>query len=210
MVKKKEIKKQYKNELGQPVKEYTTEYYYDKNDVDDALDAFQSEKDTMFDLMRKAGIDENQIDELDDQIVTPDQLEAGKQIAAALAKGIEDHDTYPDPQNPPGGSVVTLPASRGRKWVYRDARDAIDDLYKKLQTGTDEEKAYADRALKGYWNKLKPTIEHGGLQSFSMTACPSCGYALLEGATVCPYCGLDIQTYRARGGEFYRDDERKK
>ena len=183
-----------------------------------AMAEFNRVKNEKIEMLKKAEVPQEQIDEYDEKVQTPADLDAsewmlsfiGTQIAKTEEKkkaeegtdngeNKNDSDTDSDPSNPPGGSVATLPSTPSNKWQYADARAAIDDLYKKRASGGAEGED-ADKMLNRLWEKAVQTMKKK--PQFAITECPICGGGILKDEK-CPYCNFDPFKYKAGGGDIW-------
>jgi len=183
-----------------------------------AMAEFNRVKTEKMEMLKRAEVPQEQIDEYDEKVQTPADLDAsewmlsfiGTQIAKAEVEkkakkeageggGGNDDEGSSDPSNPPGGSVATLPPTPSKKWQYTDARAAIDDMYKKRAAGGAEGEE-ADKMLNQLWEKAVQTMKKN--PQFAITECPICGGGILKDEK-CPYCNFDPFKYKAGGGDIW-------
>jgi len=180
-----------------------------------AMAKFNEEKTTRIDQLKELGMEEEKLKEIDEKIQTPEDLDNmdwalafyAEQLTKAQEQAGEGEGENGDgegngegegdegggepvstPDSVPKGSVVSLPATTEKKWVYPDAKQAIDDLYKKLALGGEDAKE-AERLLNEYWKRFIPTIKKYKFKTV-IIKCPNCDAGIEEGS-VCPYCGFD-------------------
>lgn len=186
-----------------------------------AMAKFNTVKTEKLEKLKELGLAEEKIDELDEKITGPEQLDSMEwtlnflttelQKAAEAQAGGEGAGEGgegtpaplgPDssPGAPPAGSTAQLPTEPSKKWQFADARSAIDALYKKMGAGGEDAKE-ADRMLNLLWKKFIPTIKKMKFD-FGLVQCPMCGGGIMEGEK-CIYCDFDPALWKAGGGEIF-------
>lgn len=166
---------------------------------------FERRKDTYIVQMTEAGLEQEKIDEIKENIKSPADLDSAEMyltlIPNLLRKKEEDEKKEGDEEQekkdlqdkkdkasledqPEGGGVVELDQKPG-EYVYDSYREAIDDLYAKVATGDKE----AEKKLNEIWKLAVKKLKEAPT-AFSVFECPRCGGGIY-GGTVCPYCGWD-------------------
>lgn len=198
-----------------------------------ALAKFNEVKQQTLEKMRRAGIPDEQIEEFDEKIQTPEDLDnvrwtfeiLGQQIEKARKEREEEEKNKQQTEEEgkdddgKGGEEKTTAkppdtANPPQGSVVNLPRPQEKKwVYSSARVAIDDlyaklakggdEAKEAEKILDQLWAKLKPTLEKMRT-TFGITQCPVCGGGILKGE-VCPYCGFDPTMYRARGGEFWDD-----
>lgn len=92
-----------------------------------------------------------------------------------------------------GGGKVRLPTESSGKYSYGGRtpyRDAVDDLYDRVEKGDKD----AEYMLERMWKQAEPQIKEisrgGGL---TISGCPKCNSGLIKGTDICPKCGFSLK-----------------
>ena len=154
---------------------------------------FDNNKVKLADMMRKAGVDSQRINDYLNNVNNGAELEKVRQIFNMISGG-----RMHNPQKPPEGSVVRLPQHEQRE-RYQSVREGINDLYRKVAKGDQE----ANQQLNKLWQKAVDSLKNDyGKYQFSGSGCPKCGSLIITGSDVCPACNFDIAKFKRDGGEF--------